>query len=64
MQKFRASKDNPYEKKRKETTAQAVRKLPTSTKEKRIPRAEAPCIPFPVCKHLNQKVVGSHHLCA
>eukprot|EP00983_Pelagomonas_calceolata_P081175 1155459-Pelagomonas_calceolata.AAC.2 len=25
---------------------QAVRTLPTSTKEKRIPRSEAPCIPF------------------
>eukprot|EP00983_Pelagomonas_calceolata_P097349 1158236-Pelagomonas_calceolata.AAC.1 len=31
------------EKKRK--TTQAVKALPTSTKEKRIPRAKAPCIP-------------------
>eukprot|EP00983_Pelagomonas_calceolata_P049509 1141540-Pelagomonas_calceolata.AAC.1 len=34
------------EKKRKEKTTQAVKTLPTSIKEKGIPRAEAPCIPF------------------
>eukprot|EP00983_Pelagomonas_calceolata_P102717 1158838-Pelagomonas_calceolata.AAC.11 len=32
--------------KRKEKTTQAVQTLPTSIKEKRIPRAGAPCIPF------------------
>eukprot|EP00983_Pelagomonas_calceolata_P005826 192071-Pelagomonas_calceolata.AAC.1 len=32
------------EKKRK--TTQAVKILPTSIKEKEVPRAEAPCIPF------------------
>eukprot|EP00983_Pelagomonas_calceolata_P040152 1137480-Pelagomonas_calceolata.AAC.6 len=33
-------------KKRKRKTTQAVKTLPTSIKEKRIPRAEAPCIPL------------------
>eukprot|EP00983_Pelagomonas_calceolata_P129039 1161572-Pelagomonas_calceolata.AAC.4 len=34
------------EKEKKEKTTQAVKILPTSIKEKRLPRAEAPCIPF------------------
>eukprot|EP00983_Pelagomonas_calceolata_P064343 1148081-Pelagomonas_calceolata.AAC.2 len=36
---------NQREKKKRKTT-QAVKALPASIKEKRIPRAEAPCIPF------------------
>eukprot|EP00983_Pelagomonas_calceolata_P002419 81729-Pelagomonas_calceolata.AAC.1 len=31
---------------REEKTEQAVKTLSTSIKEKRIPRGEAPCIPF------------------
>eukprot|EP00983_Pelagomonas_calceolata_P079046 1154513-Pelagomonas_calceolata.AAC.1 len=41
---FRQSQLSSSERKRK--TTQAVKTLPTSIKEKRIPRAEAPCIPF------------------
>eukprot|EP00983_Pelagomonas_calceolata_P096347 1158119-Pelagomonas_calceolata.AAC.1 len=33
-------------KQKKRNTAQAVKTLPTSIKEKRIPRAEALCVPF------------------
>eukprot|EP00983_Pelagomonas_calceolata_P002334 79081-Pelagomonas_calceolata.AAC.1 len=34
---------------------QAVKALPTSIKEKRIPRAEAPCIPFTNLKSNKRK---------
>eukprot|EP00983_Pelagomonas_calceolata_P074108 1152412-Pelagomonas_calceolata.AAC.1 len=33
-------------KQKKRKTTQAVKTIPTSIKEKRIPKAEAPCIPF------------------
>eukprot|EP00983_Pelagomonas_calceolata_P062182 1147159-Pelagomonas_calceolata.AAC.2 len=44
--------------KRKEKTTQAVKTLPASFKEKRIPRAEAPCIPF--TKRNKKEVNGDH----
>eukprot|EP00983_Pelagomonas_calceolata_P119792 1160640-Pelagomonas_calceolata.AAC.2 len=36
---------------------QAVKTLPTSIKEKRIPRAEAPCIPF-TKRNKKERLVG------
>eukprot|EP00983_Pelagomonas_calceolata_P031248 981017-Pelagomonas_calceolata.AAC.1 len=43
-------------KRKKRKTTQAVKTLPTSIKEKKIPRAEAPCIPFTKRKKTNKSV--------
>jgi len=42
---------------KKRKTTQAVKTLPASIKEKRIPRAEAPCIPF-TKRNKRQKSMG------